>query len=500
MWPSVRTKNVYEAIMLKKRAAEENRQAQEKATEKFFKAAELRANKEKFWTSDTSFKHSILAYLQPKKEDILERLESRRNKLRALLRDENNAFNRILNGCLEESNGTVEKMKQEYYRLAAEHVEERSERATRLIHQQFVKNDPQLRGTISNSGDEQLIDSWEKEVNANNEARAQDALENMAFEAGCTETRMQEDATERHERQQKNEQDKRHVEFLQQQIEELKQREQEVNELNSEREHLLAEKVRISELEEERQAIDEERRRQSYGKAILRQHAAALRRRSRQVQKEIETDIQWLSRVIQQQSLNHAHAQDAADRLRSEGTAMLSMLEDDLRRERTRDAQMEDLYSQEAAEVWKKQNQRWMHEQDARTRLLNEILAARREQVNARLGEVRQLQAQKLAESECMQKLVKEARLSDEAHQEKTRERQQEQAEELENQRPERQQNNKATGRDVLSNGELERKVEEAYAEALRAEAERLQVTDSYTPSKGRGQSFYDHRRKTYLW
>ncbi|VDL96417.1 unnamed protein product [Schistocephalus solidus] len=156
---------------------------------------------------------------------------------------------------------------------------------------------------------------------------------------------MQEDATERHERQQKNEQDKRHVEFLQQQIEELKQREQEVNELNSEREHLLAEKVRISELEEERQAIDEERRRQSYGKAILRQHAAALRRRSRQVQKEIETDIQWLSRVIQQQSLNHAHAQDAADRLRSEGTAMLSMLEDDLRRERTRDAQMEDLYS-----------------------------------------------------------------------------------------------------------------------------------------------------------
>ncbi|VDK83901.1 unnamed protein product [Dibothriocephalus latus] len=450
MWPTVKTKNIYEAIMLKKRAAEENRQAQEKITQKYYKAAEIRANKEKYWTSDTSFKHSILAYLQPKKEDILERLESRRNKLRTLLREENNAFDvmlceiyslkRILNGYPEESDVATENMKQEYYRLAGEREAERSE------------------------------------------AQAQDALDNMAFEEERADNRMQEDAVEKQQRQQKKEKDRRHVEFLHEQVQELKQREQEVNELNSEREHLLAEKVRISELEEERQAIEEERRRQSQGKALLRQHATALRRRARQVQGDIETDIQWLSKVVQQQSLNQAHAQDAAERLRSEGTAMLSMLEDDLQRERNREAQMVDLDSQEAAEVWKKRNEQWMQEQNARTRLLNE------------------LQAQKLAENECMQKLVKETRLSDEVHQETTRERQQQQTDELEDQRSERQQNNKTADKEALTKSELEHKVEEAYAAALRAEAERLQVSDSFTPSKGRGQSFYDHRRKTYLW
>ncbi|KAL7061470.1 hypothetical protein AAHC03_0538 [Spirometra sp. Aus1] len=391
-------------------------------------------------------------------------------------------------------------MKQEYYRLAAEREAERSERANYSLHQQFVENDPQLRGIMRKTEEKNMMASWENEVNANNEAQAQNALENMAYEEERAETRHREDAVERQQRQERKEQDKRHVDFLQKQIQELKQREQEVNELNSERERLLAEKVRISELEEERQAIDEERRQQSYGKALLRQHAAALRRRSRQVQEDIETDMHWLSKVIEQQSLNYAHAQDAADRLRSEGTAMLSMLEDDLQRERARDAQLEDLYSQEAAEVWKKRNEQWVQEQNARTRLLNEILSARREQVNARLNEVRQLQAQKLAENECMQKQMEEARLSDMAHQETTQERKQQQAAELEDQRSERHQKNKTADREALSNGELERQVEEAYAAALRAEAERLQVADSYTPSKGRGQSFYDHRRKTYLW
>lgn len=54
---------------------------------------------------------------------------------------------------------------------------------------------------------------------------------------------------------------------------------------------------KLENLAKQQQAIEEKCKRELYGRALLRQHQTALRRRSAVVQAELEADLDWLSEI-----------------------------------------------------------------------------------------------------------------------------------------------------------------------------------------------------------
>ncbi len=60
MMPNIRSKNVYEAVMLKQRIAEERKEHQRTENRKFFQESDVRARREKQWTSDKAYNHRYI--------------------------------------------------------------------------------------------------------------------------------------------------------------------------------------------------------------------------------------------------------------------------------------------------------------------------------------------------------------------------------------------------------------------------------------------------------
>ena len=94
----------------------------------------------------------------------------------------------------------------------------------------------------------------------------------------------------------------------------------------------------LEQLAIERSESDEIRHKRQFEKVLLRQQAAVLKRRSRQVQTDLNADLIWLGRLL---ALEDGEA-DGGE-LRSRLLNVKRMLEDDLNRETRREADMDDL-------------------------------------------------------------------------------------------------------------------------------------------------------------
>ncbi|VEL24652.1 unnamed protein product [Protopolystoma xenopodis] len=108
-------------------------------------------------------------------------------------------------------------------------------------------------------------------------------------------TRERADALERQAVEKQLTNDRERAIFLQKQIEELKQKELKAQALSREEEQLIQKKAFLSELEAEREARARKIEQRECGRALLRQHNAALRRRSRQVSWDNCPMKTWLS-------------------------------------------------------------------------------------------------------------------------------------------------------------------------------------------------------------
>ncbi len=60
MLPHFRSKNVYEAVMLKNRVAEQKKEAMRQEHERFYNSNTIRAKREQMWTSDSSFNNRCM--------------------------------------------------------------------------------------------------------------------------------------------------------------------------------------------------------------------------------------------------------------------------------------------------------------------------------------------------------------------------------------------------------------------------------------------------------
>jgi hypothetical protein len=134
-----------------------------------------------------------------------------------------------------------------------------------------------------------------------------------------------------------------------------------------------------------RKKIDEKRKKQDLREFLSRQHRLKLLAKTAQVQKDLEDD----KRLLEEMSAFAKTHDEQGLRERDEKNQSLTWLRDVIhmqkKEEQKRQKEIEMLFSEEAEKMWHKQEAIWRKEEDARKRLLDDVLDGLKEQIRIKI-------------------------------------------------------------------------------------------------------------------
>ncbi|XP_055002959.1 trichoplein keratin filament-binding protein isoform X2 [Sorex araneus] len=428
----------------------------------YFQLSDIRSSKQAEWSSQTSYQRSMHAYQRERVEEEKRKgLEARRERLRRLLLEEQGLLARELRDLRLSPGLEEQRLRERHGHLRATREEQRK-RVELDLHRKHV------------------IDSWEAQ---REEKRQQEALEEKekereenAYEAARREA--QERLRAEEERRQRE--DELQAQALLRQMEELKLKELEAAELKKEQEDLLAQRWELQGLQEERERMAALRQKAELGRFLRQQYSAQLHRRAQQVQEELEADRRVLRALLEEEQEQQRAGAARRQQALADAAWMKQVIEEQLRLEREREAEMQALLREEAKEMWEKREAQWAREQSARDRLMSEVLAGRQQQIQEKLERNRQAQEEALRLREQLIGHLEEAQEAARRERAQSEELKSARKQELEAQVAERQRHAR----------QAERQEEEEEAEARQAE----QLTDALLQQEARSMASKGHR------
>ncbi|CAL1544929.1 unnamed protein product, partial [Lymnaea stagnalis] len=162
-------------------------------------------------------------------------------------------------------------------------------------------------------------------------------------------------------------------------------------------------------IEDQQRKREEERKKQDLGHALLRQHKAQMMHKSKVIQEELEQDRKLLQSLIEKENEQISMQSARREKAKADAHWMKQVIEDQLRLEKAREAELDMLYQDEAARMWQKRAAEWERERQACQKLIAEVLKSRQEQIALKLAELQQQQEESLQRRE---ELVKEMEIA----------------------------------------------------------------------------------------
>uniref|UniRef100_A0A8B9RPV7 Trichoplein keratin filament-binding protein n=1 Tax=Accipiter nisus TaxID=211598 RepID=A0A8B9RPV7_9AVES len=214
----------------------------------------------------------------------------------------------------------------------------------------------------------------------------------------------------RQEEEKRQLEEKKQAEALLQQIEELKLQETEATKLKKEQENLLKQQWELEDLEEERKQMEEHRKKKELGRFLRHQCDIQLKRRSQQIQEELEKDRQILLALLEKEDKDQSPQSALRERAVVDVAWMKHVIEEQLQLEKEREAELQTIFREEAKKVWEKREEEWEREKVARDRLMNEVLAGRQRQIQEKMELNRQAQKKSIKYREQLIKELEEAK------------------------------------------------------------------------------------------
>ncbi|XP_038054854.1 trichoplein keratin filament-binding protein-like [Patiria miniata] len=488
---TARYKNIQERAMVQRRTHEADFRQQWGNNAQYFKNSDVKTTKQRAWTSDQSFHHSMDAYKKRDEGELLAlRLSSRRHKLKQLLDEERERYAAELKGLSPGNYERLKEMKERTDDLKTKKETSRKQIADERMYDHWRQNNPDLRKIESDMHKKHVIQGWGEQVDSQREqmesARREEHLEHRQMERD----RQAALEKERHVQEAKLREEKQLAGQLKEQMNELRQREAEAARLKQEQDHLLQRQWELDKLDEERQAMEEQRKKSQTAQALTRQHKVQLRRRAKEVQEALELDMKILAALVEKAGEEQQIQTTRREKAKADAAWMKQVVEEQLKLEKAREAELDMLYKDEAAREWQKRENEWERERLARERLMHEVLQGQQAQIDARMEENRLRQEQSLQQRE---ELVREMELVQQMTQREKAEEERRKAEtkrEIEAQLTERQHHKEAARDFQFKEVEAERQAERDYEEMLRQEASRMSLHDYQPksfPRKGPG-------------
>ncbi|XP_063674364.1 trichoplein keratin filament-binding protein-like [Bolinopsis microptera] len=353
-------------------------------------------SKQRQWNSARCMERSVDAYRESYTADTKgEKLAERRRTLAELLQHENMLYqSELRNSRLNP--GIMGDMSDRVTYLREQKEIQRKKIADEKMKQHLRLNAPELRNLNSNMLKQEVQQGWTTQRAQNSqrqEEKKQEKLEEIMEE---------ERAKIRYQLERKEQEEERRADAAQQagalreQMEKLKLREKESAILKAQEEDLYLQQDELAAAEKMRRDMEQKREKIQFGRLLKAQALAALRRRSRQIQEELELDLKILRNLADKETEVQDVMTARREKAKADAKWMKQVVEEQLQLERAREAELETLYREEAARQWEKRENQWQREGAARERLMKEVLEGRVDQLARKQDEVRSRQDEAL--------------------------------------------------------------------------------------------------------
>ncbi|XP_013068302.2 trichoplein keratin filament-binding protein-like [Biomphalaria glabrata] len=481
-------KNMYESAIVRQRNHEDDFRNKWSDTANYFKSSDVWAAKQNAWCSSQGLQDSLNAYNESKDKDSKSsNLRRRRDKLALKIAEENKAFEAELKGLSKSNYERLEEMKFRVDDLKSAREEKRQKLAEEKLYQHWRENNPDLRKVESALLQENVVGGWGDQIVEKEERLESARQEKIAFEHQMEEERLAALELERRKERERLKEEQALKEILREQMMEFKRREAEAKAWKQQQEELMRQKWELERIEEYQRKREEERKKKDLGRVLLRQHKTQMMHKSKVIQEELEQDRRLLEDLIAKENEQLALQSARREKARADAHWMKEVIEDQLKLEKAREAELEMLYQDEAARMWEKRASEWERERQARQRLMAEVLESRQEQIALKLEELQKQQEESLQRRE---ELVREMEIA----QQMTRREEENQKQnklatkaELEEQMKANRTKQLEEKENLRLELEEEKEEEEDYEELLRQETERMHL---------RGHTGRDYSRK----
>ncbi|XP_071946544.1 trichoplein keratin filament-binding protein-like isoform X2 [Antedon mediterranea] len=396
-----RYKNVQERTMVSRRQNEADYRDKWDNNAKYFQKRGVETLKQNGWMSERSFQGSMDTYRSRNaKEERAAKLQSRRERLKLLLRNEKDDYEAELRGLSKGNYMRLNDMKDRADDLKTRRETQRKQIADERMYEHWKKNNPDLRKIESEMHKKHVVQGWGGQIQdtteRKNTAREQERKEDYELEM----QRLA--AIERDHRTQEArlQEEKALAGELKEQMIELKHRELEAEKLKAEEASLMQEQWELEKLEEDRQKLEEQRKQTQLGQVLSRQYKAQLRRRSQQVQKALEMDKMILEALAEKEAEDKSLESARREKARADAAWMRQVVDEQIQLEKAREAELDMLYREEAQRHWNKREAEWERERLARERLMSEVMGGRQTQIKSKMEENQRKQEESLQQRE----------------------------------------------------------------------------------------------------
>jgi trichoplein keratin filament-binding protein len=404
---------------------------------KYFNKTQVNSVQHNAWTSDRSYKTSMNAFSKQledtpeQKEEKKVLLKLRKEKLEKLLNNENAGLEnelkqlRINNASqlnpigtgnigisLNFGDGTnrdvptprglntVDALKQRAETLRSAREDERKKVAQEKLYEHWRVNNPELREIESKKLNNFVVDNWESQISEKHEKLNKEKEQDDEYVRYLEQERERELEKDSELKRLKLNRELDLKEILKQQMIELRQREAENEILKREENDLMQERDEMNQLDDERKDYEKKFENKEYGRQLLRQHTAKLRKKAKEIQEALEFDLGILRQMSQsQESQRHVESAKRA-KAKADAEYMIKVLQDQLRLEKEREVELDSMFQDEAAKMWDKRNAEWERERVARERLMSEVLDERKKQIEEKYAIVQQKKIESLERRE----------------------------------------------------------------------------------------------------
>ncbi|CAF3398846.1 unnamed protein product [Rotaria socialis] len=380
-------------IMQRKHEIEAEKKAQWAQTANYFKAQTRHNSVHSHWTSPTSAVISHEANrAQQEKEEKLNQLEQRRNRLAAILEAEKLKFQNELASVRQSSRESIPDMKMRAESLRSARERERQVIADEKLYEHWVTNDPDLRSVEQQKLQNLQPEYWSEQLQERRLAQEEEEEMNFKYQE---ELRLRLDEQEKLEHEEQYERKKRIEELkmiLQQQMDELKEKEEESEILKQEEERLLREQWEFDQFDEQKKQMEKRYVQQDYGRQLLRQHKAKLHKRAKEIQEQLELDMKILASIAQADQESQMEQSEQREQLRRDALHMLKQFQQQMKLEKEKEQELDAMFQEEAAKEWARREQEWDREKELREKLMRQVMDERQEQVMEKLHALKEQQ------------------------------------------------------------------------------------------------------------
>lgn len=484
-------KNIYEQAIIKQRNHQNDFHERWSKDAEYWNKSNVATHKQNAWESDASLRSSLDKYKSDNEKNLKAiNLQRRRLLLANMLKKERREYEAELKGFSKANYSRLEDMRDRADVLRSAREEKRKGLAEEKLYEHWRQNNPDLRRVEQDLVKEKVVGSWAGQVDETKARKEQEKKEIERIELEMEEERLAGIDSDRRKVEEKLDEEKRLKRILVEQMDELKNREYEAERLKKQEEELQQEQWRLGRIDEERKRVELARQQREHGRVLLRQHKTQMMRRSKQIQEELELDKKILNSLIEQEhELDHIQTA-RREKAKADAEWMRQVIEDQIRLEKTREAELEMLYQDEAARMWQKRDAEWEREKKARERLMQEVLDDRQQQIELRIEENREQQELSLKHRE---QLLREMEVANQmTHRDKKLAEAQKEAVKLDLQEQifSRKEREEIARQREDEEAQREQADNEEYTEFLRQETERMRIQGPTPRQHGRRQAW----------